>query len=182
MSDELDADVHRTFTDTVFDLVAAGTADFAVVESSRVTLATRAATLPVTIHNDQNLTMNVIVRTTSEKLRFPDGEELQLVLAPGLNELEIPVETVTSGDARILITVTSPDGRLDLANGSVNVRSTAISGLGLTVSLVSLAILLTWWLRTIIRVRRSRRAATVSFTPSADDGNPAVSVNEESTS
>ncbi|MAT20404.1 MAG: hypothetical protein CL419_04600 [Acidimicrobiaceae bacterium] len=182
MSDELDADVHRTFTDTVFDLVAAGTADFAVVESSRVTLATRAATLPVTIHNDQNLTMNVIVRTTSEKLRFPDGEELQLVLAPGLNELEIPVETVTSGDARILITVTSPDGRLDLANGSVNVRSTAISGLGLTVSLVSLAILLTWWLRTIIRVRRSRRAATVSFTPSADDGNPAVSVNKESTS
>lgn len=182
MSDELDADVHRTFTDTVFDLVAAGTADFAVVESSRVTLATRAATLPVTIHNDQNLAMNVIVRTTSEKLRFPDGEELQLVLAPGLNELEIPVETVTSGDARILITVTSPDGRLDLANGSVNVRSTAISGLGLVVSLVSLAVLLTWWLRTIIRVRRTRRAATVSATPSSDDGDPAVSANEESLS
>ena len=182
MSDELDADVHRTFTDTVFDLVAAGTADFAVVESSRVTLATRAATLPVTIHNDQNLAMNVIVRTTSEKLRFPDGEELQLVLAPGLNELEIPVETVTSGDARILITVTSPDGRLDLANGSVNVRSTAISGLGLVVSLVSLAVLLTWWLRTIIRVRRTRRAATVSDTPSSDDGDPAVSANEESLS
>jgi hypothetical protein len=182
MSDELDADVHRTFTDTVFDLVAAGTADFAVVESSRVTLATRAATLPVTIHNDQKLAMNVIVRTTSEKLRFPDGEELQLVLAPGLNELEIPVETVTSGDARILITVTSPDGRLDLANGSVNVRSTAISGLGLVVSLVSLAVLLTWWLRTIIRVRRTRRAATVSATPSSDDGDPAVSANEESLS
>ena len=182
MSDELDADVHRTFTDTVFDLVAAGTADFAVVESSRVTLATRAATLPVTIHNDQNLAMNVIVRTTSEKLRFPDGEELQLVLAPGLNELEIPVETVTSGDARILITVTSPDGRLDLANGSVNVRSTAISSLGLVVSLVSLAVLLTWWLRTIIRVRRTRRAATVSATPSSDDGDPAVSANEESLS
>jgi len=182
MSDELDDDVHRTFTDTVFDLVAAGTADFAVVESSRVTLATRAATLPVTIHNDQNLAMNVIVRTTSEKLRFPDGEELQLVLAPGLNELEIPVETVTSGDARILITVTSPDGRLDLANGSVNVRSTAISGLGLVVSLVSLAVLLTWWLRTIIRVRRTRRAATVSATPSSDDGEPAVSANEESLS
>ena len=50
------------------------------------------------------------------------------------------------------------------------------------VSLVSLTVLLTWWLRTIIRVRRSRRAATVSSTPSADDGNPAVSVNEEFTS
>ena len=182
MSDELNTEVRRTFTDAVFDLVATGTADFDVVESSRITLATRTATLPISIRNSQTLAMNVIVRITSEKLRFPDGEELRLALEPGLNELEVPVETVTSGDARILITVTSPDGRLDLAGGSVNVRSTAISGLGLVVSLVSLAVLLTWWLRTIIRVRRSRRAATVSSTPSADDGNPAVSVNEESTS
>ena len=126
--------------------------------------------------------MNVTVKTTSEKLRFPDGEELQITLEPGLNEFEIPIEAVTSGDARMFITVTSPDGHLDLTDGSVNVRSTAISGLGLTVSLVSLAVLLTWWLRTILRARRSRRAATVSSTPSADDGNPAVSVNEESTS
>lgn len=182
MSDELDTEVRRTFTDAVFDLVATGTADFDVVESSRITLATRTATLPISIRNSQTLAMNVIVRITSEKLRFPDGEELRLTLEPGLNELEVTVETVTSGDARILITVTSPDGRLDLVGGSVNVRSTAISGLGLVVSLVSLAVLLTWWLRTIIRVRRSRRAATVSSTPSADDGNPAVSVNEESTS
>ncbi|MEL0139999.1 MAG: DUF6049 family protein, partial [Acidimicrobiaceae bacterium] len=182
MSDELDTEVRRTFTDAVFDLVATGTADFDVVESSRITLATRTATLPISIRNSQTLAINVIVRITSEKLRFPDGEELRLTLEPGLNELEVPVETVTSGDARILITVTSPDGRLDLAGGSVNVRSTAISGLGLVVSLVSLAVLLTWWLRTIIRVRRSRRAATVSATPSSDDGDPAVSANEESLS
>jgi hypothetical protein len=182
MSDELDTDSRRIFTDVIFDVVADVTAQVELIDSGRITLASRTAALPVAIHNGANLTMNVTVKTTSEKLRFPDGEELRITLEPGLNELSIPIETVTSGDARIFITVTSPDGHLDLTDGSVNVRSTAISGLGLVVSLVSLAVLLTWWLRTIIRVRRSRRAATVSSTPSADDGNPAVSVNEEFTS
>ena len=182
MSDELDADSRRIFADVIFDVVADVTAQVELIEASRITLASQTAALPVAIHNGANLAMNVTVKTTSEKLRFPDGEELQITLEPGLNEFEIPIEAVTSGDARMFITVTSPDGHLDLTDGSVNVRSTAISGLGLTVSLVSLAVLLTWWLRTILRVRRSRRAATVSSTPSADDGNPAVSVNEESTS
>ena len=182
MSDELDTDSRRIFADVIFDVVADVTAQVELIDSGRITLASKTAALPVAIHNGANLAMNVTVKTTSEKLRFPDGEELRITLEPGLNELSIPIETVTSGDARIFITVTSPDGHLDLTDGSVNVRSTAISGLGLMVSLVSLAVLLTWWLRTIIRVHRSRRAATVSSTPSADDGNPAVSVNEESTS
>ena len=181
MSDELDADSRRIFADAIFDVVAEVTAQVELIESSRITLASQTAALPVAIHNGANLAMNVTVKATSEKLRFPDGEELRITLEPGLNELEIPIEAVTSGDARIFITVTSPDGHLELTDDSVNVRSTAISGLGLTVSLVSLAVLLTWWLRTIIRVRRSRHAATVTSTPSADDGNPAVSVNEEST-
>ena len=182
MSNELDTDSRRIFADVIFDVVADVTAQVELIDSGRITLASQTAALPVAIHNGANLAMNVTVKTTSEKLRFPDGEELRITLEPGLNELSIPIETVTSGDARIFITVTSPDGHLDLTDGSVNVRSTAISGLGLMVSLVSLAVLLTWWLRTIIRVRRSRRAATVSSTPSADDGNPAVFVNEEFTS
>lgn len=167
MSDELDAEQRQAFTGAVFAVVTDGTTDFEVVESSRVTLATRTATLPVTIRNDQDLPINVIVRISSEKLRFPGGDQLDLTLEPGLNELAIPVETVASGDSRILISLTSPDGRLDLASGSVNIRSTAISGLGLVVSLISLAILLTWWARTILRVRRTRRAATVPDDPSA---------------
>ena len=55
MSDELDTEVRRTFTDAVFDLVATGTADFDVVESSRITLATRTATLPISIRSSQTL-------------------------------------------------------------------------------------------------------------------------------
>ncbi|MEM9201584.1 MAG: DUF6049 family protein [Actinomycetota bacterium] len=166
MADSLDAEQRRRFTDTVFDVVSSGSTDFEVVEGSRVTLAAQTATLPVEIRNDQTLPINVVVRITSDKLRFPDGEEQRLVLDPGINALDIAVVTAASGDARIQITVTSPDGRLDLAAGAVDVRSTAVSGLGLIVSLVSFAILLAWWARTIARVRRQRRAGSVSDHPS----------------
>jgi hypothetical protein len=170
MSATLDDDSRRTYTDTVFDIVSTGSADFAVLETSRITLATRSATLPVEIRNDQTLPINVVVRVASDKLRFPGGDELQLILEPGINQIELPVETAASGDARIQIAVTSPDGRLDLASGAVDIRSTAVSGLGLVVSLVSLAVLLTWWARTIARVRRQRRAASVSSDPATDTG------------
>lgn len=161
MAAELDAETRRTYTDAVFATVVDGATDFEVLESERITLATRFADLPLTIRNEQPVPINVIVRLTSEKLRLSGGDELMLVLDPGRTDLVIPVESVGSGDARILVRVTSPDGVLDLATGSIDVRSTAISGLGLIVSLISLTVLLTWWARTILRVRRNRRAASV---------------------
>ena len=161
MAAELDDISRRTYTDAVFSTVVDGTANFAVLESERVTLATRRADLPIVLRNEQPVPINVIVRLTSEKLRLVGGDELTLTLRPGQTEILIPVQSVSSGDARILVSMTSPDGVLDLATGSVDVRSTAISGLGLLVSIVSLSILLTWWARTILRVRRNRRAASV---------------------
>jgi len=164
MAAELDEVSRRAYTDAVFSTVVDGTSNFAVLESERITLATRRADLQLVINNEQLVPINVIVRLTSEKLRLVGGAELVLTLDPGQTEILIPVESVSSGDARILVSVTSPDGVLDLATGSIDVRSTAISGLGLIVSVVSLSILLTWWARTILRLRRNRRAASVQQT------------------
>ena len=174
MAGELDAQSRRAYTDAVFATVVDGAADFDVLESDRITLATRRAELPLVISNEQPVAINVIVRLTSEKLRLSGGDELALRLEPGETELVIPVESVGSGDARILVRITSPDGVLDLATGSIDVRSTAISGLGLIVSLLSLSVLLTWWARTILRVRRNRRAACVhpAAQPGDADGEP----------
>ena len=172
MSLELDEQERRAYTDTVFATVVDGTADFGVLEAERITLATRRADLPLVVRNEQPVPINVVIRLTSEKLRLPGGGELALTLAPGDTHLSIPIESVSSGDARILVQITSPDGVLALASGSINVRSTAISGLGLIVSLISLSVLLTWWARTIWRVRRTRRAASVAGQPPTTDLEP----------
>ena len=172
MSDELDADSRRIFADVIFDVVADVTAQVELIEASRITLASQTAALPVAIHNGANLAMNVTVKTTSEKLRFPDGEELQITLEPGLNEFEIPIEAVTSGDARMFITVTSPDGHLDLTDGSVNVRSD-----GNLRSRLDGVIGVTCGPADLVAPHDPPcppipAPATVSSTPSADDGNP----------
>ncbi len=165
---ELDSDGRRAYTNEVFTTVSEGISGFEVLETSRITLASRTAELPITIRNSQPLPIHVTFTVTSEKLRFPDGEVRSLRLEPGLNELDLRVETVASGDARLTVNLTSPDGRIDLATGTVDIRSTAISGLGLIISVVALAVLGAWWARTILRIRRNRHAASVAAAASTE--------------
>ena len=133
-----------------------------ISDSDRITLTDRRTDLPLTIVNGQRLPVNVELILTAEKIRFPDGDRLSLTLDPGENPLTIRVETLASGDARVTATVVSPGGFFELGTGTVDIRSTAISGLGLLISVVALIVLAVWWIRTILRVRRNRVAATVS--------------------
>lgn len=159
---ELDAEGRARYTSRVFDTIAEGIAGFEVLDTSRITLASRSANVPISILNGQPRPITVHFRVFSDKLQFPDGEQQQLVLEPGLTELIIPVETAASGDARITVTLTSPDGHLDLTTGTVDIRSTAVSGLGLVITIIAFVILGMWWARTILRVRRQHRAANVA--------------------
>jgi len=169
---ELDAEGRNRYTTRVFDTVAEGIAGFEVLDASRITLASRSADVPISIRNAQALPITVNLRVSSDKLRFPEGEEQQLILEPGLRELIIPVETAATGDARITVTLTSPDGRLDLTTGAVDIRSTAVSGLGLVISIVAFVILGMWWARTILRVRRQHRAASVAEAEDEPESEP----------
>ncbi len=165
VSSSLQPDGMSDYTSQVFDAIDQGTRGISVVEGDRVTLASRTADLPLLIRNDQTLPITVDLFIRSEKLRFPDGEHRVITLSPGDNPLTIRVEAPTSGDARVTTLLSSPDGRLELARGNVNVRSTAISGLGLVISIISLLILLSWWARTIRRMRRSRSTASFDESP-----------------
>ena len=150
--------------------VRAGIDGIEIAQAERITLTDRRADLPLTIVNDQPLPLTVELLLSSEKVRFPDGDSRTLRLDPGDNPIVIPVETLASGDARVTATVTSPGGVFELASGTIDVRSTAISGLGLLISVAALAVLGAWWIRTILRVRRGRAAATVASTPEEHSG------------
>ena len=172
VSTDLAIDEARGYPAVVVDDVRATTAGIGIPRSNRITLTDRRTDLPLTIVNNQPVPLNVELILSAEKLRFPEGERLTLRLRPGDNALVIPVETLASGDARVTATVVSPDGLIELGTGTVDIRSTAISGIGLVISIVALVILGGWWIRTIFRVRRNRAAATVSTAP---DNAPAQS-------
>jgi hypothetical protein len=162
VSADLDPATAGEYVQRVEDEIRNLTSGIEIPEGDRITLTDRRTDLPLTIVNRQSLPLNVELLLTAEKIRFPDGDRLSLVLDPGENTITIPVETLASGDARVTATVVSPGGFFELGTGTVDIRSTAISGLGLVISIAALLVLAVWWIRTVLRVRRNRHAATVS--------------------
>jgi hypothetical protein len=161
-SDQLDAASAAAYSNDVFRTVIESTTGIEIVQVDRITLTDRRNDLPLTIINKQPVPLNVELVLSAEKIRFPEGERRNLRLRPGENHIVIPVETLASGDARVTATLVAPGGLLELGSGTVDIRSTAISGLGLIISVIALIVLGAWWIRTILRVRRNRAAATVS--------------------
>ncbi len=173
-ADSLSDEQSSAYTSSVFDAVLTGTAGITVEPAERITLTDRRADLRITIRNGQPLPITVDLLFSAEKLRFVDGERSTRTLVPGDNEIAVRVETLTSGDARVTVAITSPGGQLELHEGIIDIRSTAISGLGLVISVIALIVLGGWWVRTIRRVRRNRAAATVAATvPPTDTEAPA---------
>ncbi|MFO7278843.1 MAG: DUF6049 family protein [Thermoanaerobacterales bacterium] len=122
----------------------------------RITLTSREATIPVTLTNNSERDLTVRVEVDSDQLEFPEGDEFVQTLEPGTTRLEVPVRTRTSGAFTMAVTVTSPDGTVVLDTSTFDVRSTAISGVGLVLSIGAALFLAVWWARHWRSTRRSR--------------------------
>ena len=123
-----------------------------------VTLTSRRAHIPVTFQNASAEPIRVRVHLRSDKLSFPEGATHDVVLEPRNNTLQFVVEARTSGAFPMLIEVTSPDGALSLGTIRLTVRSTAVSGAALAVTVGAGVFLVGWWGNHIRRARKARRA------------------------
>ena len=124
----------------------------------RITLTTRSSTIPVQLTNNTEQALQVRVELDSDQLEFPDGEVLTPTLPPGTTRLEVRVRARTSGAFTLDVTVSSPDDTLVLDRSTFDIRSTAISGVGLLLSVGAGLFLAIWWGRHWRRTRRARRA------------------------
>ena len=75
-----------------------------------MTLTSRRATIPISLLNATGRPLQVRVRLESDQLRFLDGSERFLTLAPQNTTERFRVESRTTGAFPLVITVTSPDG------------------------------------------------------------------------
>ena len=165
----------------VEERVDSGLAGVELVDTGRITITSRRAELPVTINNDQTLPITAVLALSAEKIGFPGGERQVHVLQPGENVIPLEVEALASGDSTINLRIESPEGAVELASGVVRLRSTAISGLGLLISIVALAVLVGWWIQTIRRRRRARRepADSVAGSPGVPDDEAPVPTTDD---
>lgn len=131
-------------------------------EHAAVTLAAREGLIPVRIRNDLDHPVEVAVELRSDKLEFPEERVITTTLPPGETKLEVGVRTRASGAFPVDIVVTAPDGSLVLSETRFTLRSTAVPGIGIVLSLVAALVLAVWWARHWRTARRARRLVDTS--------------------
>jgi len=124
-----------------------------------VTLTSRNGKIPLTVNNGLDYPVQVRITLKSDKLDFPDGAVMDRVtLAPRVpTRIDVPVQARASGAFKLEATITSPQNGLPITSGQFNVRSTAVSGVGLVLTIAAGLFLLLWWGRHFRRTRRAKR-------------------------
>jgi hypothetical protein len=125
-----------------------------------VTFTSRRAAIPVTVLSSSPYPVSVVVTLTSDKFTFPNGNTRQLLLDRPTTSVRVTAQARGSGDRLpIDVTLRTPDGQLVLARTVLTVHSTAISFVGIALTVLAGAVFLLWWVRTWRRSRRQRLRA-----------------------
>lgn len=122
------------------------------------TLTARTGWIPITVQSQAPYTVVGTLSVSGNKFLFPHGTHRILHLDHATTSSRVDVEARSSGDLPLYVSLTSRDGRLVIARDTLTVRSTATSLVGIALTAVALAVLLTWWARTWWSGRRRRRA------------------------
>jgi hypothetical protein len=137
------------------DLEARFTA-VSIPSSDRVTLGARDAQFPLVLTSESEVPVRVVVElSASDRLTIKEPR-IEVVLESDHTEVPIEVRSRLPGDTPLRIRVTSPDGAVLLSEGTYSVRSTAVSGVGLVLTVGAGLFLAVWWGRHIVRSRRHR--------------------------
>ncbi len=145
--------------------IGAALAPIGVPEQGSITLTADAGVIPVTLQNGRADPVRVQLELTSDKLDFPDGDAVELILEPGTNRREVAVQVRASGGFPVEIRLSTPDSAIQLGEGRFTVRSTAISGTGLALSIVAGVFLAGWWAVHLRSARRSKQLVSVGTQP-----------------
>jgi hypothetical protein len=122
-----------------------------------VTLTSASGRIPFSISNPLPYPVRVRLVFQSPKLHFVDGNPQYVTLpANQPRHLQIAVTARASGAFPMQVTITSPDAQLTISHTQFDVRSTAVSGIGLALTVAAGAFLLLWWARHFRDARRRR--------------------------
>ena len=115
------------------------------VGTTPVTLTARRGTIPITVANDSNERITVVLRLTSPKVDLPRASD-RFVLEPRRRTTQLlPVGTRATGTFPIQVDVRTPDGRELIATGEIRLISTAFNRVALALTGGAVGVLLLWW-------------------------------------
>ncbi|MCX7621079.1 MAG: DUF6049 family protein [Acidimicrobiales bacterium] len=157
---QLDPQQRQNYLDAAVGLINHEAEQIRFPPQSSVTLTAEDAEIPVVVENGTGYPVTVKIRFTSDKLEFPGGAERIVRLEPGMNRLNVEVRARASGAFPVTVSMSSPDDAIAIGSTKFRLRSTAVSGIGLLLSIGAGLFLLIWWSRHFRSVRRRSQLVT----------------------
>ena len=144
------------------DVIASSTSAIATAvsppASTTFTLGGRQSSVRLTLRNDNETDLSVLVRLTSSKLTFPQGEQVVILPAQTTTAIEIPVIARSNGRFPVDLTLLTPDGSQALGpTATFTARVNALAGLGQLATGIGLLLLISWWVHHLRRESRRRQ-------------------------
>ena len=178
-SSDLTRTQRRTYLETISRQINRAAAAVVAPRRGNVTLTSRAGRIPLNISNENLYDVTVRLRFESGKLTFPAGDTVIVHLpASTVTPLAVDVRSRSSGTFPLRVTITSPDEIVLVSRSRFTVRSTAVSGVGIVLSVGAGAFLALWWASHFRKVRRARKLVAAGDTQATTDGPDAESVED----
>jgi hypothetical protein len=138
----------------------AETGKVTLANENTVTFTSRRAAIPITVLSSAPYPVDVVVSLASDKFTFPEGNSQKLTLDRATTSVRFVAQARGSGDhLPIDVTLRTANGQLVIGRTVLTVHSTAISFVGVALTVLAGAVLLVWWARTWRRSRRRRPRA-----------------------
>ncbi|WP_421117982.1 DUF6049 family protein [Aquihabitans daechungensis] len=125
-------------------------------DKEKVTLGADDGKFPLPIESTLDYPVQVVIELeANDRVEFPNNR-IETTLDPGSTLVPIRVKTRTAGDTPVRITVRSPDDGVILSESQYTIRSTAVSGVGIVLTVGAALFLAVWWGRHWRRARKAR--------------------------
>lgn len=147
------------------------TASVQLSKSSTIVAGADQISVPVSISNglDQDVTINLVVRATTFRVTIEPKDKLQTVTVPANSQrrVQIPIQAISNGNARLVVSLTSatgvPIGR------SVIVKVNVQAGWETAGTLIFVALVVALFVFGLVRNIRKRRRANADDLASTDE-------------
>ena len=128
------------------------------IDPSSITLAGTGSALPITLLSRAPYPVTVAVHLEAGGLTFPSGRVVTATLNAPATSLRVPVGSSDANNTTLQVSLTTPNGQVELARAAISVRIAGASLVGYLLTLASLVVLGVWWWRTLRRGRKGRHA------------------------
>ena len=114
----------------------------------------------INIENTLDEPLNVVLRLSSPRLSFPDGDMPVTLRADGITAVDVPVEARANGTSAVTVEIVTPSPveRPLIEPVVLTSRVNSLTGLGQVVTGGLVLMLASWWLSSWLSKRRARDA------------------------